>query len=121
MYILVADDKKEIVDLLELFLKKKGHQVDIASDGKAASELLLKNNYDLAFFDHNMPEMTGLELVKLVKANNLKTKTVILTGYPTMKDFLAKSVGANEYLNKPCQLKEIDDILTKYSKRESLG
>jgi DNA-binding response OmpR family regulator len=115
MRILVADDKKEIVDILELFLKKKGYEVDTAQDGKAAAELLLKNDYDIAFFDHNMPEMTGLELVKLVKANNLKTKTVILTGYPTMRDFLAKSVGADEYLNKPCQLKEVDDIVKKYS------
>ncbi|HAJ57473.1 MAG TPA: hypothetical protein DCL35_06860 [Candidatus Omnitrophica bacterium] len=115
MHILVVDDKKEIVDLLETFLKRRGHDVDTASDGKAASELLTKNNYDIAFFDHNMPEMTGLELVKFVKANNLKTKTVILTGYPTMKDFLAKSVGADEYLNKPCQLSDVDNIVKKYS------
>ncbi|MFH1062227.1 MAG: response regulator [Candidatus Omnitrophota bacterium] len=114
MKILIADDTQEIVSLMRDFLKKKSHDVDIADNGKQALAMIMKNNYDLAFMDHNMPEMTGLELVKFIKANNIPTKTVILTGYSGMKDFFAKSVGADEYLSKPCELEDIALILDKY-------
>ncbi len=115
MNILVADDKQEIVKVLSRYLIKCGHTVQTASDGRRAAELLEKNGFDVAFFDHNMPEATGLELVKLVKGKGLKTKTVILTGYPSMKDFLARSVGADAYLSKPFQLEEIDKVLQDLS------
>jgi DNA-binding response OmpR family regulator len=115
MKILIADDKKELGELVRDFLVKKGHNADIALDGRVAWELMKKNIYDLAFIDHNMPELTGLELVKLVKENKLKTKTVILTGYPSMKDFFAKSIGADEYISKPCHLEDIERIVEKYS------
>jgi CheY-like chemotaxis protein len=114
MKILIADDTPEIVSLMQTFLKKKSHEVDIADNGKQALAMIIKNKYDLVFMDHNMPEMTGLELVKFIKANNIPTKTVILTGYSGMKDFFAKSVGADEYLSKPCELEEISAILEKY-------
>lgn len=114
MKILVADDQKEVSDLLCDFLTKKGYACDVVSDGEKAQERLKSNSYDLAFIDHNMPELTGLEIVKFVKKNGIKTKIVILTGYPVMKDFFAKSVGADEYLQKPCQLEEIQNILSKY-------
>jgi CheY-like chemotaxis protein len=111
MRILIADDKPEIVKLISAYLTKRGHAVQTAMDGQQAVELLEKNEYDVAFFDHNMPEVTGLELVKFVKSKGFKTKTVMLTGYPSMKDFLARSVGADAYLSKPFQLEDIDKTL----------
>ncbi len=114
MWILVADDNKEWGGILRIFLEKKGHKVNVVCDGEEALKELKKGNYDIAFIDHNMPEVTGLELVKFVKENQLKTKTVILTGYPSMKDFFAKSIGADDYLAKPCSLEEIEQIVNKY-------
>ncbi len=114
MQILVADDNKELRDILQMFLEKKGYKVKVVSSGDAALEELRTENYDLAFIDHNMPEVTGLELVKFVKQNNLKTKTVILTGYPAMRDFFAKSIGADDYISKPCSLDEVEKIVVKY-------
>jgi len=116
MKILIADDTPGIVSLMQAFLRKKSHDVDIAENGKQALAMIINNNYDIAFMDHNMPEMTGLELVKYIKANNIQTKTVILTGYSGMKDFFAKSLGADEYLSKPCELEDIAAILEKYNK-----
>lgn len=117
MKILIADDTPEIVSLMRAFLQKKLHEVDIADNGKQALDMIVKNKYDMAFMDHNMPEMTGLELVKFIKANNIPTKTVIFTGYSGMKDFFAKSVGADEYLSKPCELNDITAIIEKYDKK----
>lgn len=114
MKILIADDTQQIVTLMQALLQKKGHEVDIADDGKKTLDMIRAKHYDIAFMDHNMPEMTGLEIVKFIKENNINTKTVIFTGYSGMKDFFAKSVGADEYLTKPCDLEDILAIIAKY-------
>ena len=118
MNILIADDSREITSLMKTFLEKKGHEADVAEDGKQALEMVKTNKYDLAFFDHNMPEMTGMELVKFIKQNNIKTKTVILSGYSGMGDSFAKIIGADDYLSKPCQLVEIEAIISKYESKD---
>ncbi len=117
MKILIADDERESIEFLKNFLERKGYSVDIVFDGKAAVDLIKKNDYDFAFLDHNMPELTGLEVAQFVKDKNLKTKTIMLTGYLEMKDFLAKSVGVDEYVNKPCRMEEIKAIIDKYGKQ----
>ncbi len=117
MKILIADDTQEIVNLMRALLEKKGHAVEVADNGKKALDMIKVDHYDIAFMDHNMPEMTGLEIVKYIKENNINTKTVILTGYSGMKDFFAKSLGADEYLSKPCELEDILAILKKYEKK----
>ena len=96
-------------------LIKKGHSVDVASNGKRALVLIKNKQYDIAFLDHNMPELTGLELIKYIKDNDLKIKTIILSAYPEIDDFFAKTVGADEYLEKPYQLSDIEEIVNKYN------
>ena len=114
MIILVVDDEKEFVDFLKDRLVRKGHSVDTAYNGHAALELLRPDRYDLVFLDHNMPEMTGMEVVKYIKANKLKAKVVIVTGYHESSEYFMKLIGADEYLTKPVKIKEIEDIIGKY-------
>ena len=116
MIVLIADDEKEIVELLKDRVIAKGHSVNTAYDGKEALELIKSNSYDLIFLDHNMPGLTGLELLRYIKQNNLKPKVVIITGYPEINEFFMKGRGADEYLTKPVEMKVIDDIIDKYSK-----
>ena len=118
MKILIADDTQEITSLMKAFLEKKGHAVDVAPNGKQALDLIKVNNYDLAFFDHNMPELTGMELVKFIKQNDIKTKTVILSGYSGMGESFSKIIGADDYLSKPCRLEDIEAIIIKYAPEE---
>ena len=115
MNILIADDEKGLVEVLKDLLVKKGHTVVTAFDGSAALELINQNQYDIAFLDFSMPEVTGLELVERIKKLEHKTKTVVITAYPLMKDFLIQQVGADEFLAKPFNFKEVEDILRKYS------
>jgi CheY-like chemotaxis protein len=114
MKILIADNEKDFVDMLKERLSCKGHSVDAAYDGGAAMELIKNGGYDILFLDHNMPEMTGLEIAKYVKEHNINSKTVIVTGYEQMSDSFAKAIAADEYITKPAKLKEIDDIISKY-------
>ena len=114
MKILIADDEKRIVDLLREFLEKKGHSVDVVFDGKKALELIKETGFDIVFLDENMPELTGLEIVKYIKQNNFKIKSVILTGYPCINEEFSEIVGADEYLEKPVDLSKIEEIVNKY-------
>ena len=75
--------------------------------------LIKTGNYDVAFLDVNMPELSGIEISRYVKDNNINTKIVYLTGYPCVNEMLAKELGADEYLRKPVDLKVIGDIVDK--------
>lgn len=118
MEILIADDTKGIIDLLKDRPSLKDHKIDSVYDGKSALELIKSNRYDLAFLDYNIPNLTGSELIKYIKHNNLKAKTVMITGDPAMNYFVAKTIGADEYLAKPLTIKVIEDVISKYSQRE---
>lgn len=116
MNVLVADDQIGILESLTLLIEEKGHNVDLVSDGKKALDMIIKNDYDLAFIDHSMPGLSGLELIQYIKKHNIKITTVMITGDKGMKAILARSYGAQEYIEKPFEVKQIDDILTKYAK-----
>ncbi|MCU0651623.1 MAG: response regulator [Candidatus Omnitrophica bacterium] len=114
MKILVADDNQEAAELIQKRMIRKGHSADIAFDGRKALDLIKVNDYDLAFLDHDMPEITGLELIKYIKENGLKAKTVMITGYPAIEGFAAHDFGADEYLVKPIDLADIEALIEKY-------
>lgn len=116
MTILIVDDEKEIVKLLKDRSINRGHSVNTAYDGKKALELIKSNIYDLIFLDHNMPGLTGLELLRYIKQHNLKPKVAIITGYEEIDEFFMRGRDADEYLTKPLKLKNIDDIIDKYSR-----
>lgn len=106
--ILIVDDEDVIVALLEQFFEEMGYSVDVAKNGNDALKLAQTNQYDLIFTDHDMPEMTGVEFVKRVRESDKKTKIVMISGYPNMEEFVARSVGADEYLSKPLKLADIE-------------
>ncbi len=114
MKILIADNAQDVVKLLKEVLINSDHGVDTAFDGKEAMELLEQTVYDLVFLDHDMPEMTGLELIKFIKARKMKTKIIMISGYPTMQEFFVKTLGADEYMPKPFSLDEVLKIVAKY-------
>lgn len=65
--VLVAEDSPITHDLLKLLLNQRGHQVDIAVDGRQALEALRRNNYDVALLDFHLPQMDGLQVASTIK------------------------------------------------------
>ncbi|MFH1800910.1 MAG: response regulator [Candidatus Omnitrophota bacterium] len=116
MRILIADDKRDLVEILEERVKMRNCEADIAFDGEQALELIKRNQYDLVFVDHDMPVVTGLELIGYIKKNHPGTKTVMVTGYAHIEASLVKRSGADEFLTKPFELEAIDEIIEKYRK-----
>ena len=99
--ILIADDEKEIRDILNLLLKGEGYQVIQAENGRQAVELS-DDMVDLYILDVNMPEMTGFMAGAEIRSRFEDAPMVFLTAYSGESDkVMGFSVGADDYIVKP--------------------
>jgi len=104
MRALVIDDSKPIRSILTDILVKQGFDVEVATNGLEAIELVKKEKIDLALVDWNMPEMNGLEFVQEVRKNNTyKNMLLMMVTTETALEKVADALeaGANEYVMKP--------------------
>jgi excisionase family DNA binding protein len=106
--ILVVDDEVDICELFVRALSKRGFLVDTANTGQDGIRMATTQNYDLIFLDLKMPGMTGVETFKELKRLNVRSLTVIVTGYPD-SDLLAETMklGPLTIILKPFDLSEI--------------
>jgi two-component system NtrC family response regulator len=112
--ILLADDERAIAVTLADDLGRAGHQVRVASDGQQALAALAEGPFDVLVTDIRMPGVTGIELLKHVKAHTPATEVVIITGYGTIESAVdAIKKGAFEYILKPFDNEEILVALRK--------
>lgn len=116
MRVLIVDDFQTMLKILENFLKQFGFKnIDTASDGSKALEKLKANKYDLILSDWNMEPMTGLELLKAVRADaGLKRIPVILiTAESKVENIIvAKQAGVNNYIVKPLNAITLKEKIT---------
>jgi len=101
--ILVVDDEPEIVEVLRDLLMFAGFEVETAENGKQAIDLLTTaRQFDLMITDMKMPEMDGLELMRLAHQLKKALPVVILTGYATVDNGIHSiEEGACDYVLKP--------------------
>lgn len=102
--ILIAEDERDIRDLVAFTLRFAGHEVFPAANGEEAVELAPKVNPDLILMDVRMPRMTGYEACKAMKANpQLKDIPVVFLSAKGQESEIQQGmdVGAEEYLLKP--------------------
>ena len=100
--ILVCDDEKEILEILELYLEKEGYEIIKASDGEEAINILNnKKNIDLSILDIMMPKVDGYKVVKhLRKISNMPVILVSAKNQDSDK-ILGLDLGADDYITKP--------------------
>ena len=110
MKILVAEDEPTMRRIIELRLKKDGHHVTMAADGREAMEHIAKNEpFDLIITDIMMPFSSGLEIVSKVKSNvEKKTPVIVLSSMGQENIVLeAFNLGAYDYITKPFSPNEL--------------
>ncbi|MBE9169629.1 response regulator transcription factor [Pleurocapsales cyanobacterium LEGE 06147] len=108
MKILLVDDEVELTDPLTRLLKREGYEVDVADNGVAGAQLALENNYDLLILDWMLPHKSGLEICQELRSRSLTTPVLFLTAKDTVDDrVLGLDAGADDYLVKPFQLREL--------------
>jgi len=102
--ILVVDDNADNRDLLSRRLEKKGYVTVCADSGRAALDLLEKEPFDLILLDIMMPEISGIDVLKMVRSKRSMAELPIImaTAKDTSEDMVrALKLGANDYITKP--------------------
>ena len=106
--ILVIDDEDSMCNFLEIMLAKEGYQVDAANSGQEGISLLKENNYDLVLADLNMPEMSGIDVLRELKTFKHEQDLIVMTAYASVDSAIeAMKQGAVDYITKQFKVDEI--------------
>jgi DNA-binding NtrC family response regulator len=117
--ILVADDEKDILDLISEFFKRTGYAIDLAEDVNNAIECMQKQTYDIIITDKNMPGPEddiegGMTLLRYAKEHAPQTEVIMMTGYATVETAIeAMKLGAFDYIMKPIPLAELKEKIDR--------
>lgn len=110
--VLVADDTKNIRNLLTTCLELNGYTVITANNGPEAIELITKEEFDIAFIDIKMPEMSGTEVLRRLRSMGYTFPVIIMTAYATVKNAVeCTKLDAVAYLQKPFTVERVNDVL----------
>lgn len=106
--ILVVDDEESLRLTMKLKLKAAGFDVDIAEDGEAAIEKLKDQRFDAVLLDINMPRMSGIEALGIIRQQFPQTEAIMLTGFADFSTAIeCLKNGARDYLVKPIDTTEL--------------
>lgn len=105
--ILVLEDDPNISEIVSLYLKKEGYEVDKESDGKKGYERFVTKAYDLIILDLMLPSMDGYEICRKVRETS-NVPIVMLTAKGEQEDKIkGLDIGADDYLPKPFDVREL--------------
>lgn len=106
--ILIADDEKEIIKLLKIYLETDGVSVYEANDGAQALDILESNGIDLALVDIMMPKIDGYQLIKQIRQREKYIPVMVISAKITLSDrVLGIDLGADDYITKPFEPLEV--------------
>ena len=106
--ILVVDDDETIRNTIKAILEDEGYLVDSAATGSEAVQKTKKTAYNVALLDIRLPDMEGVELLKLMKDTVPRTRKIMVTGYPSMQNAIAAlNKNADAYLVKPVDIAKL--------------
>jgi two-component system response regulator AtoC len=110
--ILVVDDDENIRNTMKVILESEGYIVDAAADGMEAIKRSEETAYNVALLDIRLPDMEGVELLKLIKDAVPRTRKIMVTGYPSMQNAVAAlNKNADAYMVKPVDLEKLLNVV----------
>ena len=110
MRVLIIEDNRDLASNMFDFLETKGHVVDAAGDGITGMHLALVNEYDAIVLDLMLPGMDGITLCRKLREEGGKdTPVLMITARDSLEDKIAGlEAGADDYLVKPAELREVE-------------
>jgi len=105
--ILVVDDEKRIVEILQAYLERDGYQVIAAYDGRSALELARSNSPDLIILDLMLPEVSGWDVCRELRRESDVPIIMLTARDDTTDKIVGLELGADDYVTKPFDPKEI--------------
>jgi DNA-binding response OmpR family regulator len=123
--ILIVDDERRMVSLLQSYLEQEGYRVLTAYNGREALEVARRENPDLVVLDIMMPEMNGYEFMNARRAES-DTPIIMLTAKVEDEDkIIGLELGADDYVTKPFKPRElmarVRNVLRRAGKNEAKG
>jgi two-component system OmpR family response regulator len=120
MRILLAEDDRIIADGLSRSLRQTGYAIDCAYNGIDADTALLTNSYDLVILDLGLPKLSGLDVLRRIRARNATVPVLILTALDGINDRVkGLDLGADDYMAKPFELPELEARVRALTRRSS--
>ncbi len=111
--ILIVDDELGPRESLRMILRDD-YEVETAGSGKEATSLIDKNEFDLIILDIRMPEMNGIDLLKIIREKTPATEVIMVTAYASVDTATeALRLGAVDYLNKPFEVSHVRNVVKK--------
>jgi len=106
--ILIVEDKIDLANLVRSYLEYEEHEVEMLHAGGSAQERIDRGLFDLIILDWDLPEVSGIEILKTMRASGSATPVLMLTGKNTITDKeTGFEEGADDYLTKPFDMKEL--------------
>jgi DNA-binding NtrC family response regulator len=106
--ILIVDDDDTIRTTMKAILEDEGYTVDLAASGKEGVQKSKETSYNIALLDIRLPDMEGVQLLKLMKSAVPRTRKIMVTGYPSTQNAIeALNKNADAYLIKPVDIEKL--------------
>lgn len=105
--VLVVDDDPDVREILTRFLTEQDYQVEAAADGATGMQLLRSNPPDVLLLDLELPEMSGLDILRWIQLENMDVKVITISGHPAASGHLGPdslTLGATDFILKPFDL-----------------
>lgn len=108
MRILIAEDERNLAEALSVFFEKNQFSVDTVFDGQAAYDYAVSGVYDAIILDVMMPKLDGVEVLRRLRAEQIRTPVMMLTAKAQKDDRITGfNAGADDYLPKPFEPDEL--------------
>jgi DNA-binding NtrC family response regulator len=112
--VLVLDDEKRMREEISEYLLKRDFQLTLAASPSEAFELIRKNPPDIAIVDIKLPEMDGLEVLRIIKNEHPDIEVIMISGHGDMSSVIeALRSGATDYFQKPFRLIELNQAIQR--------
>ncbi len=117
--ILIVDDDDTIRSTMKAILEDEGYEVDLAASGKEGVQKSKEKSYNIALLDIRLPDMEGVELLKLMKPAVPRTRKIMVTGYPSTQNAIeALNKNADAYLIKPVDIEKLLNTIKEQLKQQ---
>jgi len=112
MRVLVVDDEKNILDILQTFLENEGYTVCVAESGAEAMQNIEECMPQIVLLDIRMPDIDGIQCLRTIKDNYSGVEVVMMSGFATTRMALKSlQIGAFDYIGKPIEFGHLKEII----------